>query len=331
MYAIITIVIDTKQNRTKQKTMSEISKESTDQKPTFTNRSNVISGYNITDADLTEATANERSLKLERVNLVPGHIEVGGTELVFQRHGKYIRDKEDANVGSLTEFAVQQETETAENYFTALLSNMSENEQVNTYLLFLASDTSYANAGQRSYETATIAQKVSEVILKEQGVPEGNILNISHTLKAQGSPRPTVSLREPQIFDKSPDFVEYMKNKYDDLGRDFWIAFEKDVEKETRQIMGAEGPDEIADRMKLTLKVVARYASLFHAAKPDSRLVVWASTHYDTISPFVKRDVIHAEKSDIVLVDYGGGITIDIARDKAVTANIGDKEYPIDL
>lgn len=290
-----------------------------------------VSGRNVTGEDTQEVVETGKPLTLERGDITPGRLEAGGTEIVFQRHGKYIRDRADSHVGELTEHAVQLETEAADKYFTDLMESMSDEEKAKTYFLFVASDTNYAGAGQRSYETATIAQKVAETILHEQGVSEENVVNLSHKLKAQGSPRPMARLREPQMFDKSPDFVKHMSDKYGGLGMDFWIAFEEDVEKEVRESVKAEGPDEIADRMKLTAKVIARYASMFHTSHPDSRLVVWASTHYDTISPFVKRDVLHKPKSEAVLVDYGGGFTLDIDADKAATAKISGVDYPVSL
>lgn len=290
----------------------------------------VASGRDVTSLDVEEAAhSTELPMKLDRANLVPGHIAAGGTEIILQRHGQYVRDREHPDVGSLTEKAVQTETESAAHYFTELFDRLTREELEKTYILFVSSDTAYANGGKRSYETVSIAQKVAETLLAEKGVSPAQILNISHTLISQGSPRPMAQLREPRVFDESPDFVEFMKDKYGDLGTEFWVAFEEDVEREARLEMGAEGPDEIADRMKIAIKVLARYASLFHASNPDSRLVIWAGTHYDTISPFVKRDVLHRDKSTAVLVDYGGGITIDIDNDRVATTTVNDQRYPI--
>lgn len=292
----------------------------------------VVSGRNVTSLDIAQvALSAERPVKLDRANLVPGKIRANETEIVLQRHGQYVRDREEPKVGSLTEEAVQIETESAANYFTELFDTLAEEELENTYILFVSSDTQYAGGGKRSYETVTIAQKVAETIFNEKGVSHANILNNSHKLQAQGSPRPMALLREPQVFDKSPEFAEFMKGKYGDLGKDFWIAFEEDVEKETRLTMGAEGPDEIADRMKISIKVLTRYAAFFHTSKPDSRLIIWAGTHHDTISPFVKRDVLHKDKTAAVLVDYGGGVTIDIDSNKAATVNVDNQQYPINL
>lgn len=291
-----------------------------------------VSGRNVTALDMARvALSDEHPTYLERADLVVGHLDAGGTEIVLQRHGKYIKDKEDPNSGSLTEEAVRLETESAVRYFNELLDALTPEERNETYVLFVASDTGYADGGRRSYETVTIAEEVARTILVEKGVSSANILNISHKLEGQGSPRPMTQLREPQLFGESPDFVKYMRDKYGDLGKEFWIAFEEDVEKETRLSMGAEGPDEIADRMKKAVKILTRYASLFHMEKPNSRLVIWAGTHYDTISPFVKRDVLRKDKAAAVFVDYGGGVTIDIDSNNTAIVNINSEQRALDL
>src|SRR5258708_4361220 len=54
------------------------------------------SGHNITEADIAHADLSaEQPIILERTDLVPGQIEAGGTEIVLQRHGEYIKDRED--------------------------------------------------------------------------------------------------------------------------------------------------------------------------------------------------------------------------------------------
>lgn len=291
----------------------------------------VFSGRNIAEGDVAHLPLIDAELiMLDRYTLVPGSLEVGCTELVLQRHGEYIRDSQHSKAGSLTEEAIQLETETAANYFSELMEGLSDVELANTYFLFLASDTAYAGKGMRSYETASIAQQVASQLLVERDVPEDNIINNSHNLKSKGSPRPMHQLREPQMFDNSPDFVEFLQSKYGGVGKDFWIAFEEDAEKDVRKGMNAEGPDEIADRMDKTLEIVARYARLFHASNPDSRLVVWADTHYDTISPLIKRDVLHQDKSAAVLVDYGGGAVIDIEKNGTISTSINGKKYCVD-
>lgn len=269
--------------------------------------------------------------KIERDDLKSHPIERGGTEIVLQRHGKYIRDPEDPNTGSLTPEAQQAEKEAAETYFKTLIESIPAEERDTLKIMVVASDTQYRGGGRRSYETADIVQKVAIDSLAENKIPAENVINISHDLKGDGGPRPMPQIREPQMFDKSPDFVKFLTEKYGDLGLDFWIAFEEDKEIETRQSMGAEGPDEIADRMAFSVRALARYAENYHRTNPDSRLVVWAATHYDTISPFVKREVFGVGKDKALMVDYGAGIAVDIDPSGKATTEIAGKQYEVPI
>lgn len=268
---------------------------------------------------------------LDREAIRPNPVELGGTEIVLQRHGKYIRDRADSEAGKLTPDAIQLETQTAEKYFSELITQTPEDERDSLNILFVSSDTSYANNGRRSYQTTEIAQQVAEQLFQENGIHLLSILNISPTSKNFGDPVEMQTLREPQMFEKSPDFVSLMREKYGDLGMDFWVAFEEDMEREARLEMGAEGPDEIADRMNAALRVLARYSQAFHSQNPNCRLIVWAGTHYDTISPFVKRDVLHQDKSSAVLVDYGGGLVIDIDNQGTATTSVASSQFEVSL
>ncbi len=264
-------------------------------------------------------------IMLDRDEIRPRAFSNGETEIVLQRHGAYIRDKDSPNAGRLTPEAIQLETESAFQYFSELIAQVPESERQGINILFVSSDTNYANSGQRSYQTTEIAQQVAEQLFQENGIPLENILNITPDLENQ--PMVIPELREPQMFDQSPDFVDYMKQKYGDLGKDFWIAFEEDAEKNTRLTMDAEGPDEIADRLKYAVELLAHYGLSVHQESPNSRLVIWAGTHYDTISPFVKRDILHKGKTAPVLVDYGGGIVIDIDQSGRATTSVAGNSY----
>lgn len=286
------------------------------------------SGRNITGAEIQELP---EKVVLRREDITPGNIPKGGTEIVLQRHGKYIRDRESTDAGKLTPEAVQLETDSAIEYFTSLIHRVPEEERSGINVLFVASDTSYANNGQRSYQTTEIAQQVAENLFQENGLHLMNIANISAESKNGGNPIGMQTMREPQMFDKSPDFVSFMREKYGDLGIDFWVAFEEDLEQETRTAMGAEGPDEIADRMNAGLRVLSRFSEAFHEQEPESRLIIWAGTHYDTISPFVKRDVLHLDKSAAVLVDYGGGLVVDVDAEGNASTTISGTEHNVVL
>jgi hypothetical protein len=277
-----------------------------------------------------EAKSIELPTVIERSDIEPHAIATGETEIVLQRHGKYARKSEQGELGSLTDVA--SEKAAAAEYFSKFLEQLPEDERQSVDILFVASDTQYRGAGKRSLETAIVAQEAATEVLEEQGASGSRILNVTNDLRGDGGPRPMPKMREPQMFTKSPDFVKFLEDNYDaDMGLKFWIAFEEDLEKDTREQMGAEGPDEIADRMGFSVRALARYAQAYHNSNPDRRLVIWADTHYDTISPFVKRDVFGVGKEAQLLVDYGAGITIDIDSEGKAKTELGGKEYEVPL
>lgn len=270
----------------------------------------------------------ELPTSIERSDIQPHAIETGETELVLQRHGKYARNAEQGEVGSLTDY--EGEKTAAAEYFSKFLEQLPEDERGSVDVLIVASDTQYKGGGRRSLETAVAAQEAAQEVLAD--VEGTRILNETHDLRGDGGPRPMPKMREPQMFTKSPDFVKFLQESHDpDMGLKFWIAFEEDLEKETREEMGAEGPDEIADRMNFSVRALARYAEAYHKANPGRRLIIWADTHYDTISPFVKRDVFNTGKEAQLLVDYGAGITIDIDKTGKAVTELGGKEYEVPL
>jgi hypothetical protein len=135
-------------------------------------------------------------------------------------------------------------------------------------------------------------------------------------------------LREPQIFD-TPAYVDHLRQKYGaeegagtGISTGAWAAHEMDSEKEIREETGAEGVYTMLDRTKQGISVLARYAAAFHEANPDKRLIIWATSHYDTISPLVK-DATNTEFSEYLPVDYGAGVVMNIepgSREVGLTA-----------
>ena len=180
-------------------------------------------------------------------------------------------------------------------------------------------------------ETARKVMEAAKEQLGEFGMNEDQVINKAGRLKGEGGPRPTADLREPQMFDNSPEFVNFLKEKYGDMGKDFWVAFEDDAEKETREKMGAEGPDEITNRLKHVVAVLNRYSRMYHSKYPNKRLVIWAATHYDTISPFVKREIFDVSKETPLAVDYGAGISIKVNPDGNLTTKVAGKEYNLEI
>jgi hypothetical protein len=269
--------------------------------------------------------------RITREDLRPGTLSASGTEIILQRHGEYVRDPEDPRVGSLTAEAAETESQASVAYFDELLHGMSEEERASVDILVVASDTQYRGGGRRSLETATIVQDAAQAVLAQYELdPAEHLINLHHPVHNDDGPRTKPMLREPHMFNESPEFVKFLEEKYGN-GREFWVAFEEDKESETRQQMGAEGPDEITDRMEHAMAILNRYSRQHHAANPDRRLVIWVATHYDTISPYVKRDVLGVDKTRYVGVDYGAGVVIDIDAEGTAQTTLGGQRYPVDI
>jgi hypothetical protein len=271
------------------------------------------------------------TIRLGREAIYPEQMFAGETEIVLQRHGKYIRETGNPSAGWLTPQGILQQLDISQTYFSQLLRQVPEDEQDNVHALFVTSDTNYAGIGQRSYQTTEIAQLAAERIFQRRGLWLPNILNISPDSTSQGNPRIMPALREPQMFEQSPEFVDFLRNKYGDLSLGFWKAFEEDTERKTRQRLHAEGPDEIADRMRLALGALVHYSENFHDQTPDSRLIIWAGTHHDTISTFIKREVLRKNKSVPVMTDYCGGAVIKIDQKGKATTRIAGGQYGVML
>ena len=237
------------------------------------------------------------------------------TSIVFQRHANY-----DKQQGILLD--PDKTIEVATSYFTNMLSGLSEAEKNNTFVLFIASNTSTTNGLLRSFETTEITRKVAQVIFAENGIPETNIININPQANLNQATKKTSILAEPKMFTDNTGYLNYLTQKYGGINKDFWIAFESDIESEYRLAIGAEGPDEIVSRGLNYLEAIKRYATYFHNKKPNSRLIVWSGTHYDLISPFVKQVILGLDKEEEVKVKNNAGICIMIDAKGRLITNI---------
>jgi hypothetical protein len=229
----------------------------------------------------------------------------GETQVVFQRHSNYDREE-----GVLLE--TEKTISTDNSYFNALLSNLTEEEKHNLYILFIASNTTGNNGLMRAYDTTEIARTIAENKFTNNGISNSNIINNSFSIS---NTKKDINLKEPNMFIDDTGYFQYLKNKYGGVNKDFWIAFEEDIEKQYRLSVFGEGPDEIVDRALNYLNFMKRYSDFFHEKNTNSRLIIWSGTHYDLISPLIKQLVLKLDKKETVAVDYNGGIAINIDKD----------------
>ncbi|MFZ1458481.1 MAG: hypothetical protein WAT17_01205 [Candidatus Saccharimonadales bacterium] len=277
--------------------------------------------------------------KIEKEDIKVPSLENGDTAIVFQRHERYVRDRDAENTGSL----IEEHAEAARDRDIAFFEKLFGNETSKTMVLFTSSDTQYTGGGYRSLETAQIAQDAAIKVLEKMGIdPSSRIINLSPDFITHGfkptnqSIRPDTKIREPQIFD-TPEYVDYLRGKYGKedglgtgLGSTAWAMHEMDAEKAVRKQMGAEGVYEILDRTKKSINVMDRYANVFHANNPDTALLIWAVSHYDTISPLVK-DATGVSFGEYIPVDYGAGVVIELHKDEVPMLHAQGQEVELRL
>ena len=285
------------------------------------------------DPNTQVESSQMRPEKITAADLQPRMLQKGDTEIVIQRHAEYIRDKSDPNAGSLTEHGREQAYTDATAFFQKQLEAIPANERDTVRIVVLASDTQYGPQGnKRSTETAEEVLHAAHEQGQLFGLKTDQFLNDSTKLHGEGGPRPTPILREPAMFEQSPEFVRFLEEKYGEVGgkSDFWKAFEGDWEQNTRESMGAEGPGELAGRLQKSIEIMARYAQFHHHNNPDSRLLIWATSHYDTISPFAKR-MLDIDKDEFFGVDYGAGLVVRMGADGTADTLIAGKTVPVSI
>jgi len=256
---------------------------------------------------------------------------LGGTKIVIQRHGEYDRSEESAKPGSLTEEASKSVQEHAQKFVNQLLATLPPEERDTVDFLVLASDTRFRDRqdyGQRSMETAQAVVSGIKEVLQAIESSDDHLLNTSGKFHGSGGPRPTKQIREPKVFRDSPEFVKFLEAHYG-KDKDFWVAFESDQEEKKREEMGAEGPWEMAERLAHYVDVLARFSRDYHERNPGRRLVVWAVSHYDLLSPYAKRYLSGLSKTDYLPVDYGAGISIDVDSSGKATTTFGGTQIKV--
>jgi len=260
--------------------------------------------------------------KVEKEDIKVPQLSSGETAIVLQRHEEYDRDRHSDNAGSLFTEAAEAARERYDEYFRELFSQDTDAE---TMLFFVSSDTQYAGKGRRSLETGQLAQDAAISVLEEMGIdPSERIINLNPNFNTKRSEetdqdiRPDRRIVEPDIFN-TPEYVEFLRDKYGSkegdpgkgISQKAWAMHEEDADAEVRAQMGAEGVHDVVERTKKSLSIMERYARIFHASNPSKKLLIWASSHYDTISPLVK-DATGADFGEYLPVDYGGGVLIKL-------------------
>jgi hypothetical protein len=138
-------------------------------------------------------------------------------------------------------------------------------------------------------------------------------------------------MRADRIFHEWPEYASFLEDKYGVQTQEFWRAFEEDWHPEERKKFGAEGPDEMDERFSGYIRTLAKFSSFYHAKHKGRRLVLWTVSHYDTVSPYIKRHITRTDPHQYVAVDYGAGVTIDIDADEKPSCHFRGQSYSVNL
>lgn len=305
-----------------------------------------LSGPILTQEQMREGAggANKEELdRLEKVIKLDGITEKdlskempeeGGAEIVMLRHGRYIRDTKHEQSGSLVEGEAEKMYDQTIALLRSKFEGLSEEDRKNVTFLVVASDTNYGDAkGMRSFETASEVSRAIRDIIQEYGLSTEQFLNAQSKRSMEaGSAQPAINkkIREPQMFENSPEFVAFLKEQYGDK---FFAAFESESDflEGVRKEMGAEGVEDILARYARFVDILRNFADVRREKNPKERLLMFPVSHYDTISPYVKEKIMGLNPKEYYLpVDYGAGISVKIDSSGAASSVVGSEKYVLD-
>lgn len=248
-------------------------------------------------------------------------VDFNETQIILQRHCSY-----DKTNGNLLETSKIYQKELVLQFLQIL-----ENQDLdNTYFLFIASNTVNSNSERkRCVDTTNIAMHLIQSFLESKGISKKCIINLDDNLNYDAQVKQTKNFSEPSMFLDRTGYLEFLKEQNDGLSEHFWIDFEEDRYKDVREKLNAEGPDEIVERGVYYIKVIQKFSRYFHMKKPNSKLIVWCGTHYDLISPLAKQTIFGYDKSDIINVDYCGGISFKIDELNNILANVNGHYFQV--
>jgi len=243
------------------------------------------------------------------------------TQIILQRHCNY-----DKSNGTLMESSIKDQGKIVSEF----LKSLEDTE--NVYFLFVSSDTVNVNSEyKRCVDTINIAMYFVQSFLKSKGISKNHIINLNESLNYDLKVKQTNKFAEPSMFSVNKGYLEFLKVKNNGMNLHFWIDFEEDRYQLERKELNAEGPDEIVERGVHYINVIQKFSNYFHKKNPNSKLIVWCGTHYDLISPLAKQTIFGYEKSDVINVDYCGGISFEIDQSNTIIAKVNGLYYPVDF
>ncbi|MDO8503181.1 MAG: hypothetical protein Q7S60_00675 [bacterium] len=220
-------------------------------------------------------------------------------------------------------------------FFDGVFKDLTPEDRAKVDILVLAGNASLRMPGgiknphKRSMETSEHILAGAQTSMAEHGVNPSQLLNKPDE---QGKVKPieitSGKLLDLKMFDESPEFVNFLLEKYPDP-KEFWTAYEEDTHKDVRERMGAEGPNDIADRVGDYMATLDNAMKRYHHIHPGRKAVVILNTQYDSAAPAIKKFVSEQPMEDFVEIEKRGGVVLEVGADGRMSANIQGNEYPV--
>lgn len=276
-----------------------------------------------------------------------------GTLITLQVNARDIRDPESSDLGVLKPEAKVQAQVIAENFFTSAFEAMTPEERRQVDIIVFASNARLTTPSgldsqqQRGVQTGDAVLGGIRTAMEEFDIGERQLIN--NISSVGGGAFEVSDLIDLEILNGDNVYMKYLKGKYmpegtaGDLSLNsgtglspvseeaLWVAYETDApeDRAKRLELGAEGPEDIADRVNKFVKTIERYAEEYHRLNPGRRVMVWAVGHYDNISPFLKKYVLDKPMDTYLGVEKNAGVSIGVDAEGIASSTIQGQKFSI--
>lgn len=257
--------------------------------------------------------------------------------IILQRHSKYDAshptdfdnptEEEKALFGHLTAEGRELARTEAEQRTKEILK--AAGDQVD--FLVITSPTFWldqSELGQRAVETGEIISQVIREELDAAGADPARLLNLSPSIKGEQT-REHSNAEDARFFDQGRQFTKFMRETYGGQGREFWQNFIADTHKDVREADGAEGPQELADRIQKLIDAIARFSSYYEHHHPGRKLATFIVSHSGSLETYAHWKLGIPVES--YAADYNDAIPIAIQPDGRAVAKVNNQEYEAPL
>lgn len=284
-------------------------------------------------ASNSDLNTHEDATETPEIEVIQGEWQ---TKIILQRHTKYESgfpengwinptDEEKERLGHLTEEGAVEAREVAKQRISEAFSQAGPDVD----FVVVASPTrwlGHPDLGQRAIETGEIISDEIKSELREAGLPETQLLNLTKSFDGDFV-RESAKIVEGQMFDNHIDFADELRAKYSGQNREFWDAYNADADRERRKEVGAEGSPETADRVNELMNVLARWAKVRHIEEPHRKTVIFVVSHHEAIEPYAQR-VLGAQPGEFE-PKYNDGIEISIDSEGVGHTTIADRTIDV--